>query len=133
MVLGRAKSGFPFGRTSRRSLLSGLAIAGALLSACPCALATDGWVRTRDGWEREESLRPHQVYEPAVHPLVVTSLVTLASLLGLVAFSHWNKSLSENRPPTGRQAHFALGTPQIEPVLDSSRIESNPKPDSKAT
>ncbi len=49
--------------------------------------AADGWVRTRDGWERESALHPHRgTYEPALHPAVLASLVTLASLLALVAF-----------------------------------------------
>ena len=80
----------------RKTLQSlALAIASALTIAAarahttePTRSASDGWVRTRDGWERESSLRisPRHVYEPALHPGVLAALVTLGSLLALAAF-----------------------------------------------
>jgi hypothetical protein len=101
---GGSRMVFKLARSTRRQfqrlflcmLLASLLVAWALLIASPRIAISDDWVRTRDGWEHAESLRPHRVYEPAVHPLVVTSLVTLASLLGLVGFSRWKNTKPDN-------------------------------------
>ena len=57
-------------------------------AAVPARVVSDGWVRTRDGWERESRVRvtARKVYEPALHPGVLAALLTLGSLLALAAF-----------------------------------------------
>ncbi len=69
------------------ALVTTLLVSGLLLANLPAAAEASRWVRTRDGWEREETLRPQRtVYEPALHPLIVTTLVSLGSLMALIAF-----------------------------------------------
>jgi hypothetical protein len=64
-----------------------LVVSCVLLAFGPRTANASRWVRTRDGWEHEEALRPRRrVYEPAMHPLVLASFVALASVMALVAF-----------------------------------------------
>lgn len=71
-----------------RSFGLALVVSGAMLALGSGTAIAGRWVRTSDGWEREEDLRPRPyVYEPAIHPLVLASFVTLASVMALIAFS----------------------------------------------
>ena len=84
-------------RSSPLAPLAGFVVTLALLVASPGPGLAGGWVRTRDGWEREEALLVHRhIYEPSVHPLVVATLVSLTSLMALVAFSAPGKQAGDD-------------------------------------
>ena len=53
--------------------------------ATPVAPASN-WVRTADGWERPASWQSDAPPAPEVHPLLLATGQTLASVLALVAF-----------------------------------------------
>ncbi len=65
----------------------GVVVCQVEIGAEPSGSTTGPWVRTSDGWESKGVVAPcGTVYSPSFHPVVLSLIFAISSVMALVAF-----------------------------------------------
>jgi hypothetical protein len=79
---------------------AGLMLAETAEPAAPPPVATMKWVRAREGWQLATCENEQPTRCPALHPLVLATFITMASITALLAFSRARSDEPDRHDPT---------------------------------